>query len=689
MSAPPSGRLSLVRQFKKILAEAQSQPTEGPDPCPAGLSERLQTAISNLREPDGALSWALFKSIEKQLLIDHVVMGLDANDALSTTRALYGAFGTQSFKGLENTTAWLEALVAATQFNRTWPDVYGLPLDRMRFLYGRQLHVGECIRRLREAGYTLAFEDGHPSDLRQLRAIEEDLADRLSAQAELHRRALHTELDSRYDSQFERYDFVRRLNGGGLEKSDGAAPIGFLYRVVSSALNGITRGPIQATDSDLARMRETWDLYRAYAGVWDVEQWTIQESMFLDTPEVVREICERVLYEHNFAPRQQRPSITLEVLDLLFTPFERDDLIAKLPFTPKAFQAVARELLTPSSGSGASAFTTDSIAALTGLGRDMAKTILDALSYPAGSRHPRDVSFFDISSGGALYSPLITFANDEYVLLDRYISGPAFYEAAAHAYRQVLGKRFDDLMGKEGLEEAVRTTLRSHGLNVTHGKYCGPNQSECDAVVETPGFVILIEAKKKGLTRRTLAGDPLTTLFDFSESLLAAHAQLAQHELALLKTGKLDFYHGQRVSLDGRSIQRVAITLLDLGSLSDKVIVGNLIEALRGTKLRDDLTLTGHQLKSKVAFEKCTSKLLESFSEIVAAHPNYEIINKFGIRSFSLSQLLELLKDVKNSIQFEANLTVDSHISFGVGDWLAEYHVMKRVSAEGPTRPPE
>ncbi len=285
---------------------------------------------------------------------------------------------------------------------------------------------------------------------------------------------------------------------------------------------------------------------------------------------------------------------------------------------------------------------------------------------------------------GAVY-PAPPLDVDVYLLLDRLLAGPAFYEAVASAYRAALGAQtFEGIMGKEGLEGAIRTTLAAHGMRVVHGPYESVDGLECDAVVETPHAVVLIEAKKKGLTRKTLAGDALKGLFDVSGSLLASHAQLARHEYSLRRDGELRFSSGEVVRLEGRRIDRVAITLLDLGSLQDKMMVGNLVTHLRGATLQIGRDLDKAEAKAAREFNENAQALLDAFEANAAFVEDYDRLERFSVRSFSLGQLIALLEDVSDAAGFEENLAVDRHMSTGTGDWLLEFRQMKKLRADHP-----
>ena len=135
------------------------------------------------------------------------------------------------------------------------------------------------------------------------------------------------------------------------------------------------------------------------------------------------------------------------------------------------------------------------------------------------------------------------------------------------------------------IERVVADALRAHNLNVTiqGSKYSmpdpltGSNQDgECDVVVESPEFIVFLETKKKPHRRLSATGNALANLIDLSGSLFDAQAQLARHERILLHHGHIQFEDGRRFNMNGRSIERIALTLLDYGSLQDKFLLKQL-----------------------------------------------------------------------------------------------------------------
>ena len=95
---------------------------------------------------------------------------------------------------------------------------------------------------------------------------------------------------------------------------------------------------------------------------------------------------------------------------------------------------------------------------------------------------------------------------DKYILLPRTLGAWNWYEALSRlikSYNKVLEKNIGLLM-----EEFIRNRMRTHGINPVTGKYRYDTvDGEVDFLIESSLADVIIESKKKSLTRNALKGD--------------------------------------------------------------------------------------------------------------------------------------------------------------------------------------
>jgi hypothetical protein len=199
-------------------------------------------------------------------------------------------------------------------------------------------------------------------------------------------------------------------------------------------------------------------------------------------------------------------------------------------------------------------------------------------------------------------------------------------------------------------------------------------------IIEAPDAVILLELKKKSLTRRSKAGSDIALLLDLAGSLLDAQAQAGWHEVRLRRDGHLDLDHEgttTRLNLNGRNIERLAISLLDFGSFQDRIFLQQFLEATMNAQFTPvDANFTDK-------FAGINKTLGEIREQIALLHPGELQIKQpfFQCWFLSVPQLLILLDGVTEVSGFKAALWNCRHIATGSSDIYFDMSYMKRLKS--------
>jgi hypothetical protein len=299
--------------------------------------------------------------------------------------------------------------------------------------------------------------------------------------------------------------------------------------------------------------------------------------------------------------------------------------------------------------------------------------IIDALADNFDEVNKDFRSPYDFQAISLWKKPLIR-TNDDLILLDASCCAPAFYEAIRTAVR----KQFpiaDQEIGK-AFERMVIHKLREHGVNPVFGEYKTDQYiGECDLVVETTDTILLFELKKMGLTRHR-AENTLQVLLDLSRSLFFAQRQLAQHELVLYKYGVLNLQSADGshvVERHGRSVDRIALTLLDFGGLQTKDALRQILD----TAIHWQITTSDPNVEKRVNEINAEAKRLAQLQ--AELHQIRPINGDTFLNCWFLNygQLSTMLDDVDSNESLKKAIHLTRRISFGSLDLLYEYSIMR------------
>lgn len=93
---------------------------------------------------------------------------------------------------------------------------------------------------------------------------------------------------------------------------------------------------------------------------------------------------------------------------------------------------------------------------------------------------------------------------------------------------------------------------------------------------------MFIELKKQPLTRKAQADSDTALLIDMAASLLPAQLQAGWHEVRIRRDGYLLLEKDgkiRRIDLNGRSIERIALTVFDYGGFQDRILLQQFLQA--------------------------------------------------------------------------------------------------------------
>ena len=179
--------------------------------------------------------------------------------------------------------------------------------------------------------------------------------------------------------------------------------------------------------------------------------------------------------------------------------------------------------------------------------------------------------------------PFVILKNGDVILYPTTIGVWGWYEMLLSLLRTADGQ-IDNKVGLM-LEDLMHGKLHKKGIATKTGRYVVDKiEGEADVVIETPDKILLIEMKKKTMTRAARQGHIYQIVLDFAGSLLYSQEQCVRTDTLLRRKGCIDLLKKKKVvdTLEwlGRESDKITLTLSDYGTLQDRAVLRNVLDEL-------------------------------------------------------------------------------------------------------------
>jgi hypothetical protein len=421
------------------------------------------------------------------------------------------------------------------------------------------------------------------------------------------------------------------------------------------------------------------ELARDMAAVIDAETYTIFDGMTgIGHSRFHGALLDRVIYDEMFAFPQWQPEVAPELFCRLVDHVAAD--VASLPLaTADEWKAFGRALL-------ALSLEHDILLSRPnkcfnhGISAGLANRMFEALAVPAGALNRDYHTPLDTPVRNAPYSPVYRLTGAKYLVPPRALCARGLYETFYSRLRKSNVPDVENLMGNV-LERLTEDAIARTGTppDIAHKKYHltsapkGKNIFDIDAMCFGEKRIRMFECKKKALPNVARAGNTLAVAYDFVAGFLTPVLQTIHHEIQLRDPKGLTISDGRTFALEGRHVQRYAITMTDHGSMQDGPFLRNMLIALWG------VTLSSADPTNDGAAEAINRKLREMEDGVTAiASASGEtidvVLRGFAHNNgwFSIDQLYFFCgrtSDIQTAFGFLGSTT------FGTGDVMNEYAI--------------
>ena len=179
------------------------------------------------------------------------------------------------------------------------------------------------------------------------------------------------------------------------------------------------------------------------------------------------------------------------------------------------------------------------------------------------------------------------------------------------------------------------------------------------------------------MTNLARGGGTADALLDLSGSFLDMLVQMTHHEIVLHTKGSIKFLDKKELALGGREVERIAVTMLDHGSLQNPIFIRGVVRAILTTQFNsDDPAMT----KRLDPLNQSIKKLLSNLQQLatLTGLEFWEFLHRysFGTWWLSIDQLAVLSeKDVDLWNVFRPIRSV----IFQTGDIMNEFALAQKL----------
>jgi DNA-binding transcriptional ArsR family regulator len=635
------------------------------------LEKLVQKIIISNPDSDNSISRIQLELLRDNFILSYIVDEEALDIYFPILQKIIDFMGSRKIYSLDHEIQWQKAIKAAHLYIKD----SRFSLEHLQGRYKRQFAVGYAAKSLKKKGYEVSIEDGKvimksSEQERLIKQLEDDIKF-LGGINIITQLFVNREND--FAQQQERYHLVRTF-----DSNEPNVPVSYL-------LNLAVKNPLKSSIYIAGSPEDTWkrliETSTEFTAIFDVQLYEQPPIFFQTIDTLVKFLQDITVYDSIFTLTQLRPSDVLRILLGLFGWIDRGLFRTKTGLDlDQIFEVIETIIQSANHDRKPTYYDFQSLASkMPNISHESLRKILDILSHEKSANHnlklPNDissvVSYFQ-------FKPLLKTSNDEYVMLNPSWCSPAFYEAIFSHLKEDYDKKIheDNRFGKQ-IEKFIRQEFSQKGISYSHGDYVQGKETggDCDIVVETSDTIILIEVKKKALTRKAKSGDEFKIFVDIADSLIKAQSQLLNAEL-LIRTRPegLQLDTGSTIHLNDRNIAKIVITLLDFGGLNDRNVV-LLLESIV-EKLEQEISVNKTKLTEKKETEtkeiiKNIQKELKELNNLQSTTSNSSPF--FNSWFLSLPQLLVLLDNVNSNDSLKTELWKTRRLSASTLDFYREY----------------
>lgn len=641
------------------------------------LYEKIRNALS-VEETENIIKTKKILSLKDELVFRKVLYGENPEKYLQVFKVIRDASAKELKYFPISSTNWTQAIQFAQDYLKFSPDTFSLYKD-LRDEYPKEFDRATAAKRLEQYGCSVEVENSEII-ISNLNLVLEGMSKKIEnvGGLTLARIIFRYLAENLYSTIFERYRVSRHTSTIAYHQKP-QIPFGYLLNLCASF-------PFDKQKT-IYFQRQTDEIFNLATdiaiAVYCSQPYSQWEYIRADGDKIVNILTDIALWDSIYSVPQSKPALALEIAFGIFEQFPDEKFRIEFGHTKRETELVCYKIveqIKDVNGPVEIDFNTLS-KRLYRLKKNKIEQILDIFSHTqsinTNYHEPSDYLKIDFN-----FKPLIKTGKLKYLVMDKSWCAPSYYEAIASKIRET-NKRLDQQLGHP-IEDFLHRKFKQKGIVALTGDYTYLGHAgECDFLIESDTSIILIEAKKKPLTRKSKSGNDIDIIVDLSSSVLEAQRQAGRTAIVLMESGSIELKQTNGsikvVCLNGREIERIALTQLEYGGFQDRITMENFLKSL----LTHTITTTSNEPQIIKKFDDLMSKQqdwIEQYNKFKDLDPNSEHWAYRNCWFFSLPQILELINLSSCNMSFEKALKATKYVSMGTMDWYSEYEYTMKMN---------
>lgn len=539
--------------------------------------------------------------------------------------------------------------------------------------YSKEINLGKSALYLKDLGCEVSIEDCSIILNEKKIAIKQITQRIKNIGGERFLKLLFSKL--LYVKEFDRYLFLKQGNQPLRSKIEIEIPYAYLFNLGLQYIDSKGNPSTNFTNE----FKELVEVAKHLCFVlYPVQSYSFWENIFHKTRNSLEYFRDQIIKGSLFEIPQCQASFAYQIWLHILNELNPDEFEKKIGYTVSDYKKVVQYILSQSKNTDSYTFYQNDLAKNIEINHNSLTLILDDLGQISkdinlGYLDPLDYSYITFWT-----KPLIRDKRGKYILLPKPITSFAFYEALVASLRKAKFREIDTTIGIY-IEDYIKKELNKVGIKYSSGKYNDSiiGDGEADVIIETSKGIILIECKKKSLTRAAKSGNYYPIILDLAGSILDSQLQCTRSELVIRNNGQINI-HDEVLGLatirwDNRTIERVTFTFTDYGVLHDRIILNQILEELSSRSFN----IVADESIDRKEFEKMQKKI-DKISDTQKTLVSY--INELGDRQpffntwfFNIHQFLFLINQCHNNEEFYDKMKEFKYVTMGSFDLYQEY----------------